>query len=387
MTDALTRTAVPGADEEPPVPPSDTGDAPAAKAKGGRGKSVVIALLVVVVLALAAGGGYLLYQSNSDSSSASSGPNAAIDVDTRQPAAEPGSVQEVAAQVLPSVVSIFVRSGNTAGSGSGVVLSDDGLILTNDHVISLGSAREPDRVQVSFSDGAIVDAEVLGGDPVSDLAVIKVDRTDVQPITVGTSSNLAVGQEVIAIGSPLGLEGTVTTGIISALHRPVAAGGGTADSVFDAIQTDAAINHGNSGGALVNTNGALIGINTAIATADSGGGSIGLGFAIPIDQAKRVADLLANGEPVTHASLGVILDNSATMEQPGAQIREVAAGGSAAQAGIPARALITKVDDRPIRSGDALIAAIRSFAPGDTVRITYLDGGTERTTDVVLGGR
>ena len=202
---------------------------------------------------------------------------------------------------------------------------------------------------------------------------------DLTPITVGSSSNLRVGQDVVAVGSPLGLEGTVTTGIISALNRPVAAGGDAKNqnTVLDAIQTDAAINPGNSGGALVNMNGELIGMNSAIATlgGDAGpqaqSGSIGLGFAIPIDQAKRIADELIQNGTASHASLGVQVGNDASTD--GAKIVEVTAGGAAAAAGLPSGVVVTKVDDRVINSADALVAAVRSKAPGDKVTLTFLD--------------
>ena len=194
---------------------------------------------------------------------------------------------------------------------------------------------------------------------------------------------------MIAIGAPLGLEGTVTTGIISALNRPVSTSreSGTT-SVIDAIQTDAAINPCNSGGALVNAKGALIGVNTAIATlgasAEQQGGSIGLGFAIPIDQAKRVADELTETGQATQAGLGVSVRANTEVDQPGAYISDVTAGGPADKAGIPQGAVVTKVDDRNVAGGDALVAAIRSHAPGDTVTITYVINGQTKTTQVTL---
>ncbi|WP_296392565.1 trypsin-like peptidase domain-containing protein, partial [Williamsia sp.] len=316
------------------------------------------------------------------------------DRDTAQPVAAPaGSTQAVAAKVLPSVVSIDVRVGNREGEGSGVVLSQDGVILTNNHVVTAETGGTG-QLTVSYSDGSTSGARVLGTDPISDIAVIKADKSGLTPITVGTSGNLAVGQNVIAVGSPLGLAGTVTTGIISSLNRPVSTAGqdDSTASVIDAIQTDAAINPGNSGGALVNANGALIGINTAIASLSSGSsseggqsGSIGLGFAIPIDQAMRVAKELQQTGKATQAGLGVSVRSAGTTaDTPGAQISDVTAGGAAARAGIPAGALITKVNDRVISSGDALVAAIRSNAPGDTVSITYSANGSSRTVQVTL---
>lgn len=309
---------------------------------------------------------------------------------TTQPPAVPGSVQDVADRTLPSVVAIGVMVGRQSGSGSGVVLSEDGTILTNNHVVSAGGDKPADEVVVSFHDGSRARAKVIGADPTSDIAVIKADKTGLSPIPIGTSANLSVGQDVIAIGSPLGLEGTVTTGIISALNRPVSTAGadGSIESVIDAIQTDAAINPGNSGGALVNSSGALIGINTAIASlggADGASGSIGLGFAIPIDQAMRVANQLMSGGRVERASLGVNVRPSTEVTQPGAVVASLVADGAAAQARIPEGALITGVDDRKIPSSEALVAAIRSYAPDDVVKITYSVQGREQTATVKLG--
>ncbi|MDH3009432.1 MULTISPECIES: trypsin-like peptidase domain-containing protein [Gordonia] len=365
---------------------------------GGRLAALGAGALVVALVAGGAGGaiGYTLADgSNGSSSSTSSGPlggDPGANGNTAPVEAPAGSVQEVAARVLPSVVSIEVASGGALGSGSGVVLTEDGVIMTNNHVVSAGDNGPAAKVGVNFSDGSRAQARVLGADPISDIAVIKVDRNDLTPVTVGNSNNLAVGQDVIAIGSPLGLAGTVTTGIISALNRPVLTSrdpGTNTTSVIDAIQTDAAINPGNSGGALVNARGALIGINTAIATLGGGeqqaGGSIGLGFAIPIDQAIRVAKQLESTGKASHANIGVSVRPSGDSDAPGAVVTDVTPGGPAAGAGIPKDAVITKVDDRPIPSGDALVAAIRSHAPGDTVTVTYTDGANTKTAQVKLG--
>ncbi|MFC3241843.1 S1C family serine protease [Gordonia humi] len=286
--------------------------------------------------------------------------------------------------MLPSVVSILVSDGRQEGSGSGVVLDSDGVILTNNHVVAGAQ-----QVLVTFNDGSRAPAKVLGADPVSDIAVIKADKTGLTPITIGASKNLSVGQDVIAIGSPLGLAGTVTTGIISALNRPVSTSGtdGSQESVIDAIQTDAAINPGNSGGALINASGALIGINTAIATTGAEGesGSIGLGFAIPIDQAMRVAKELQASGKATQASLGVSVRPNTDVEKPGALVASVVRGGAAEKAGIPNGALITGVDDRKISTSEALVAAIRSYAPNDTVKVTYSVRDQSKTAEATLG--
>jgi putative serine protease PepD len=322
----------------------------------------------------------------------------------------PGSVEQVAAKVVPSVVMLETDLGRQSEEGSGIVLSADGLILTNNHVVAAAAKPGPGpggpggpggpagqggpapKTTVTFSDGRTAPFTVVGADPTSDIAVIRVQGVpNLTPIALGSSSDLRVGQPVVAIGSPLGLSGTVTTGIISAMNRPVSTTGesGNQNTVLDAIQTDAAINPGNSGGALVNMSGQLVGVNSAIATLgadsnDSQSGSIGLGFAIPVDQAKRIADeLIATGK-ATHASLGVqVTSDKGT---PGAKVVDVVPNGAAATAGVPKGVVVTKVDDRPINSADALVAAVRSKAPGDKVSLTFQDpsGGT-RTVQVTLG--
>ncbi len=320
-----------------------------------------------------------------------------------------GSVEEVAAKVVPSVVKLETNTGRASEEGSGIVISADGLIMTNSHVVSAARIAAgandapvgPDRGNipagtknstVTFADGRTAQFTVLGTDPSSDIAVVRVEGVSgLTPITLGSSANLRVGQDVVAVGSPLGLEGTVTTGIISALNRPVTAGGdaGNQNTVLDAIQTDAAINPGNSGGALVNMSGELVGINSAIATlgGDSPAaqsGSIGLGFAIPVDQAKRIADELISTGSASHASLGVQVSNDVTAN--GAKIVEVVKDGAAAKAGLPSGVVVTKVDDRVIGSANALVAAVRSQAPGTMLTLTYLDdSGAPQTVQVTLG--
>jgi len=326
-----------------------------------------------------------------------------------QPAAKPraDSVEQVAAKVMPSVVKLQIELGGQGGEGSGIVLSEDGLILTNNHVVA-PAAGEAQGVQpssadstdggeatktVTFANGQTAPFTVVGTDPTGDLAVVRAQGVSgLTPIAIGSSKDVKVGQQVVAIGSPLGLQGTVTTGIVSALDRPVAAGDGPGGSVsvLDSIQTDAAINPGNSGGALVNMNGELIGVNSAIASmgGGSGGGqsgSIGLGFAIPADQAKRIADELVSTGSASHGSLGVQLSQDAT-KGGGAAIAEVVDGGPAAAAGLPSSAVITKIDGQVIDGPEALVAAVRSRAPGDTVSVTYFDAsGAAQTTQVTLG--
>lgn len=319
-------------------------------------------------------------------------PQPKIDNTSTAPA---GTVQAVAQKVLPSVVMIEVASNRAQGEGSGVILSSDGLILTNNHVASGGGPKA--EMQVSFADGSTAPATLVGADPVSDLAVIKASgRTDLTPIELGSSAGLQVGQPVVAVGSPLGLEGTVTTGIVSALNRPVSTTGEGGNDptvpnpVIDAIQTDAAINPGNSGGALVDGQGRLVGINTAIATLGATGlggqqsGSIGLGFAIPVDQARRVADELIHTGRATYAQIGMTVQRDETVN--GARVLDIAPNGPAAAAGIPRGVIVTRIDDRTITSGDGLVAAVRSRTPGDKVKVTYTDerGGNSKTVEVTL---
>jgi putative serine protease PepD len=370
---------------------------PAPQKRSRAGALTAGAVAVAVVSAGIGGGVALLVQPDRPSASSS-----VTGLAPSVPAASlpAGTVEQVAAKVVPSVVKLEVDLGKQSEEGSGIILSNDGLILTNNHVVSAakdgsGGPGGPAgaRTKVTFADGRTSAFTVLGTDPSSDIAVVRAQgASGLTPITLGSSGNLRVGQDVVAVGSPLGLEGTVTTGIISALNRPVAAGGDAQNqnTVLDAIQTDAAINPGNSGGALVNMNGELVGVNSAIATlgGDAGPqaqtGSIGLGFAIPVDQAKRIADELIKSGTASHASLGVQVGNDATVD--GAKIVEVTGGGAAAAAGLPSGVVVTKIDDRAIGSADALVAAVRSKAPGDKVTLTYLDpSGKPQTVQVTLG--
>ncbi|MGH8774221.1 MAG: trypsin-like peptidase domain-containing protein [Jiangellaceae bacterium] len=303
---------------------------------------------------------------------------------TGQSASAFSSVEDVAAEVLPSVVSISVTSNVGSGTGTGVIISSDGQILTNNHVVQGGS-----ELLVTFHDGTTARAEVVGTDPMTDLAVIQAD--DVSGLTaaeLGSSSDLDVGQQVVAIGSPFGLDGTVTTGIVSALHRPVSAGDrqpdGNSPTVIDAIQTDAPINPGNSGGPLVNMSGQVVGINSAIYSPSASAGSVGLGFSIPIDQARPIAeDLIDSGEAV-HAQIGISV-RDAPGETRGARIDSVASGSGADDAGLAEGDIITRIDDRLISDGTSLVAAARSYRPGDTVTLTYVRDGDTQTAEVTLG--
>lgn len=295
-------------------------------------------------------------------------------------------VQTIAAAVSPSVVSIAVSSPTGSGSGSGVIYrsnSDSSFIITNEHVIE--RAVQSGAVRVELNNGDIERASIVGRDSTYDIAVLRINRGNLKAIQIGNSNKLIIGEPVVAFGSPLGLSGTVTSGIVSALNRPVTAGSTGAESFIDAIQTDAAINPGNSGGPLVDASGALVGINSAIATLGNGSsGSIGLGFSIPINQAKRVVDeIIATGKS-SRPFLGINFDTSFT--GTGARILRIVEGEAAARAGIPAGAVIKEIDGRKISDLISAIVRIRSYAPGETVRITVdLPGGGSRTYSVVLG--
>ena len=383
-----------------------------------RSRVGVVIGAAAAIAVVSAGAGAVALTSQHDRSAAGGLANALATAPSKLPTAPSsaslpvGSVEQVAAKVVPSVVKLQIDMGQQSEEGSGVILDADGLILTNNHVVAaLNSAPTGGAVQVApsgqevpgpasmratvtLADGRTAPFSVVGADPSSDIAVVRAQGVSgLTPIALGSSKDLKVGQNVVAVGSPLGLQGTVTTGIVSALDRPVSTGGEGQDqnAVLDAIQTDAAINPGNSGGALVNMNGELIGVNSAIASLGGGGsssgaqsGSIGLGFAIPVDQAKRIANELVSTGTATHASLGVQLSNDASA--PGAAVAQVVDGGPAAAAGVPSGVVVTKVDDHVIDGAEALVAAVRSKAPGDQVTLTYLDpAGASQTAQVTLG--
>ncbi|MEQ4718494.1 trypsin-like peptidase domain-containing protein [Nonomuraea sp. B19D2] len=303
------------------------------------------------------------------------------------------TIAQVAAKVQPSVVMIQGQSGE----GSGVVLSEDGLILTNNHVVEGASQGGGGQMTVKFNDGKTAKATVVGTDPATDLAVIRAEGVSgLTKATLGDSDIVKVGDPVLAIGSPLGLDGSVTAGIVSALDRTLTVGGeqrqqippgwgqeqqsqgsGTT-TIGGAIQTDASINPGNSGGALVNAAGELIGINTAIASDAAGGG---VGFAIPVNTAKQVSEQLISNGKVSHAFLGVSVTD-ATGDVPGALIRQVTDGSPAAKAGLQQGDLITRIGDKAVDGGDTVVGQVRGFKPGQQVKITYMRDG--KTHDVAV---
>jgi putative serine protease PepD len=326
-----------------------------------------------------------------DDNSSSSPVVTAAPVDVKGQAAPTETLAKVAAAVQPSVVSITVDAGNSGDTGSGVILRSDGTIVTNNHVVE-AAAGGAGSITVKFSDGSTAAATILGRDPATDLAVIKAKNVSGQrPATLGSTSGLHVGDTVLALGSPLGLDGSVSSGIVSALHRTVALGSGSGvstASVGDAIQTDAAINPGNSGGPLVDIHGQVIGINSAIATlgssAGSQSGSIGVGFAIPVEEVKSVSDQLIKGQVPKHALLGVnIADNPSG--GPGAVITDVMSGGAAAKAGLRAGDVITKVDSTAIDDSETLAAVIRAQQPDQKVTVQFTRGGATQTVTATLG--
>ncbi|PCC29480.1 serine protease [Arthrobacter sp. MYb211] len=343
----------------------------------------------------------------------------------------PKSVTEVtaaAAKASPSVVTIEASGSGSSGSGSGIILDTEGHILTNTHVVTLGGETGDPTLTVRLSDGKVHQATLVGTDPLSDLAVIKVDVPNLVPATLGKSSELNVGDTAVAIGAPLGLSGTVTDGIVSTLNRTISVassavpeqnaqdegedGGsqfnfqfpgmpegqdqsGQGSIYINVMQTDAAINHGNSGGALVNNKGEIIGVNVAIASGGAGGedsGSIGVGFAIPVDYAQRIAqELIANGK-ATHGLLGATVQaqgastgSNASQFSVGAAIREISPNSAAEEAGLKSGDIITGVNGRAIQDSQTLTAAIREVPAGGKADITYTRNGAENKVSVTVG--
>ncbi|UVE95775.1 S1C family serine protease [Dietzia sp. B32] len=297
-------------------------------------------------------------------------------------------VGEIAQRVQPAVVNIQVSTPSARGEGSGIVIDPQGYIVTNNHVVTMDGAADRADIDVIFPDGSRVSAEMVGRDPATDLAVLKVE--DVQNLTVATlgdSDDVEVGEQVIAIGSPLGLARTVTEGIVSATRRPIALGESTSDGdvVIDAIQTDAAINPGNSGGPLIDGTGAVIGINTSIFT--QSGGSIGLGFAIPVNDVRDIATSLMTEGSVRHATIGVNARKADNGAVEGAEIVNVREGSPAEEGGVREGDVVTRVGDRRVRSSDELVVAVRRAGADVDVPVEVIRAGTrvELTVRPVLG--
>ena len=421
-------TAEGGAPEQTaPTQTAHTGDS-FRPSKRSATVGVVAALAVGALIGGVSGAGVTLWATSTTAGTAVVGNSSPATI-TVNNVDDVTQITAVAAAASPSVVTISVESDTGAGTGSGVVLSKDGYILTNTHVVTLDGATAAPTVKVTTNDGRLLTATVVGTDPISDLAVIKVDSdSDLTPIDFADSSDLNVGDTAIAIGAPLGLAGTVTNGIVSALNRSItiassaapddteseAPDQGDSDAPFDfwrdtegqsatpsssstislaVIQTDAAINPGNSGGALLNSDGELIGINVAIATAgdSSTSGSIGVGFAIPSNFAKRIANEIIETGTATHGLLGASVadvaddDSQADAGVVGASIVELTQGGAAAAAGLQVGDIVTQINGLPITGKTDLTAQVRALAAGAEATITYVRDGRAAQVEVTLG--
>jgi putative serine protease PepD len=429
-----------GAAQTPPTAgaptPSDAHSAPAASGASFRRNRPVLLVAALAVGALvggAAGGGIVLALNDDNSNSSVGAVTTPANITVNNPE-NVTPVTAVAAKAMASVVTISATSSDAGGTGSGVILSEDGYVLTNTHVVTLDGATGDAAITVQTSDGRLLTATIVGTDPISDLAVIKIDgATDLQPAKFADSGDLNVGDTAIAIGAPLGLAGTVTDGIVSAINRSITIASSAPpsetqapdesttpeESPFDfwipgqedatappttssstislaVIQTDAAINPGNSGGALLNAEGEVIGINVAIASAGgssaaSQSGSIGVGFAIPANLAKRVSEEIIDNGAATHGLLGAsIVDvtedpaqaDSATV---GASVKEVVAGGAAEEAGLKVGDVITGINDLPVTGKTDLTAQVRALAGGAKATLSYVRNGDAETTEVTLG--
>ncbi|WP_245241024.1 S1C family serine protease, partial [Streptomyces spiramenti] len=388
--------AAPGAPAGPVAPygPGPWEPEPDPASRRPRPAALVVGALVVALVAGGVGGVVGVQLERGGSFSEVRLPQAS----GQERVSQPGTVAAIAEGALPGVVTLYSSGGGAGGTGTGFVLDDEGHILTNEHVVR--PARDGGRIQVSFHNGDAVRAELVGSDSGYDLAVVKVTGVSgLSSLPLGDSDAVRVGDSVVAIGSPFDLDGTVTAGIISAVDRPITAGGegdGSDISYVNALQTDAPINPGNSGGPLVDDSGRVIGINSAIRTpggadadGESRGGSVGLGFAIPVNQAKRIAEELINTGVATHPVLGVKLDlgftgNGALVGSSSSE-SGVLADGPGARAGIRDGDVITAVDGSRVRSSDELIVKVRSHRPGDVLEITLERDGDERTVSVELG--
>jgi len=407
MSDQQPGYGVPGPSDPwgtPPAPPSvppvtvtaasavpTPAPAPAPRRGLGLLGTVLVATVVAAVVGAFAGlAGYVVGRSVDDRQAAQTSVGSTTDEAGEPATSTPlrpltsGSVAEIADRTLPAVVSILVEGQEEAGSGSGFVIRPNGYILTNNHVVDV--ANGDGTLTVVFSDGEQAEGTIVGTNASYDLAVVKVDRRGLPTLDLGDSGRVRVGDPAVAIGAPLGLDGTVTSGIVSALDRPVTAGESQDDvSFINAIQTDAAINPGNSGGPLLDSDGAVIGVNSAIATLAIGGeaGNIGLGFAIPSNSAKRIADeIIATGRSRTPL-LGVQLDNAYV--DGGARVSTVTAGSAADEAGLEPGDVIVRVDDRSIDDATELVVTVRSYAPGDSIVVGYERNGQDREATLVLG--
>ncbi|HEV7193464.1 MAG TPA: trypsin-like peptidase domain-containing protein [Jatrophihabitantaceae bacterium] len=368
-------------EEPPPVQPR------------GRGRFGLSALALTLLVGLVAGGvgggvGYWLTNRGDHLLHRNDVKLAKTGTPANRP---PGSVADIAKRVGPAVVSISVTTPTAFALGSGVVIDKNGYVLTNNHVVATDPGVKT-TIVVTFADEATAAAQIVGRDPTSDLAVLKVPTSQLTVASLGDSDKLAVGDPVIAIGSPLGLQGTVTEGIVSSLNRAVHIADASSSGVYiNAIQTDAAINHGNSGGALVDASGAVVGINSAAAlsTTDANGqqsAASGIGFAIPINYARDVATQLIRSGKAVHASFGA-QGHSATANdglEQGAFLVQITPNGPAAKAGLKVGDVVVVADNKPIESYDQLVVIIQAHKPGDTMTVTYFRGAAKHTATVTL---
>jgi len=389
----------------PPTPPTPTvPTVPAAPERPGRARPsgwvwplvAILALVVGTVGGVLGGIGYSEW-ADDDEPSAQSGTVSTGDlegVNTQPPLDKPGSVARVAQEVLPSTVQVIAEfEGVEAGAtGSGFVLDNLGHVVTNNHVVADAAANEG-PIEIVDQDGNRQNATVVGRSPVYDLAVLHVaGAEDLKPASLGRSGSLRVGEPVVAIGAPLGLSSTVTSGIVSALNRPVTTGSTADDSSYiNAIQTDAAINPGNSGGPLVNLQGQVVGVNSAIATNGGGSfdeeaGNIGVGFAIPVEQVIVTAEQILESGEAQYPVIGARVQTGGPAQFDGATVDEVLADSPAKEAGLQDGDLITHVNGARVTDGIALIVAIRTHQPGETIEFTVKRDGDERTIAVTLDG-
>ncbi|ADD40418.1 S1C family serine protease [Stackebrandtia nassauensis] len=363
----------------PMLPPTEPPLPPPPPARTGLGTIVLVAVLCSVFAGALSTAATLLIAEPGNGSFDSPGGNRPL-----------GEYQDTIKDAMPSVVTIWAESDEGTGNGTGWVYSPEGYIVTNQHVAALAEG-EGTKMSIQFSDGTMAKGEVVGAAKSTDIAVIKVDKTDLKALKVANSEELAVGDPVIAIGAPLGLSGTVTDGIVSALDRPVVSGEGESSSepntVMAGIQTDAAINPGNSGGPLLDASGQLVGVNTSIysfANDKGEAGSMGLGFAIPSNQAARVAEELIDDGVATRPVLGTEME-ATKVGETGAEVKSVGSKTPAADAGIKDGDVITKFNDTVITDDVQLAALVLKHAPGDSVDLTYERDGKSSETSVELG--
>ena len=374
-----------------PFGEASTTSAPAPARTRGRGLAGVVTLAALTSLLVGGGAGFgaarLAERPGPATSSAANDPTTGTEP-APLPSGGTTTTVEVAKRALPSTVMIEVRSSDGQGTGSGFVLDREGHILTNNHVVA--DAADGARLRVVFSDGRRANASLVGRSPSYDLAVVKVSADDrLRPATLGDSDATVVGSSVVAVGSPLGLPGTVTQGIVSALDRPVTVSASrSADSptaYIDGIQTDAPINPGNSGGPLFDVGARVIGVNSAILTLGGQGqnGNIGIGFAIPINQARAIGDLLVEDGRATYPVIGVQLRETSS----GVELSGVDAGSPARKAGLRTGDRVTAVDDRRVSTQEELVVAVRTYRPGAVVTFGYTRGSDRREARVTLGGK